>query len=59
MITPPVGLNCYVIGSALRGTVPISTVFRGALWFIATDMITLTLLISFPAIALWLPNLLD
>ena len=59
MITPPVGLNCYVIGSALRGIVPISTVFRGALWFIATDLITLTLLVSFPAIALWLPSLID
>jgi C4-dicarboxylate transporter, DctM subunit len=56
MITPPVGMNCYVIGSALRGTVPLSTVFRGALWFVATDIVTLSLLIAFPAIALWLPT---
>lgn len=59
MITPPVGLNCYVISSALRGVVPLATVFRGALWFILTDLVTLSLLIMFPAIALWLPNLLD
>ncbi|WP_108260873.1 TRAP transporter large permease [Mangrovicoccus ximenensis] len=58
MVTPPVGLNCYVIGSALRGQVPLATVFRGAMWFVATDAATLALLISFPAIALWLPGVL-
>ena len=56
MITPPVGLNCYVIGSALRGIVPLSTVFRGALWFVATDLVTFALLVAFPAISLWLPS---
>jgi len=56
MITPPVGLNCYVISSSLRGTVPLATVFRGALWFVATDIVTLSLLIAFPAISLWLPS---
>lgn len=56
MVTPPVGLNCYVMSSALRGAVPLSTVFRGALWFVATDLITLGLLIAFPMISLWLPS---
>lgn len=58
MITPPIGLNCYVISSALRGTVPLSTIFRGAMWFILTDLITLTLIIAFPAISLWLPSIM-
>ncbi|MBF9032639.1 TRAP transporter large permease subunit [Rhodobacterales bacterium HKCCE2091] len=58
MITPPVGLNCYVINSSLRGAVPLTTVFRGALWFILTDLVTLTLIIAFPAIALWLPSVM-
>lgn len=58
MITPPVGMNCYVIGTALKGIVPLSTVFRGALWFILTDLVTLTLIIAFPVIALWLPSVM-
>lgn len=58
MITPPVGLNCYVISSSLRGLVPLTTIFRGAMWFIATDLVTLTLIIAFPAIALWLPSIM-
>lgn len=59
MITPPVGLNCYVISSALRGVVSLTTIFRGALWFIATDLVTLSLIIAFPAISLWLPSIMD
>lgn len=55
LITPPVGLNCYVIQSALGRSVPLSTVFRGAGWFVATDMVTLGLLIAFPILSLWLP----
>jgi tripartite ATP-independent transporter DctM subunit len=58
MITPPVGLNCYVISSSLRGLVPLTTIFRGAMWFIATDIVTLSLIIAFPAIALWLPSIM-
>ena len=59
MITPPVGLNCYVISSSLRGVVNLTTIFRGALWFIATDLVTLGLIIAFPAIALWLPSIMS
>ena len=58
LITPPVGLNCYVIQSAMGKSVPLSTVFRGAGWFVATDLVTLSLLISFPILALWLPGLM-
>jgi len=59
MVTPPVGLNCYVISSSLGRLVPLTTVFRGALWFVATDIVTLSLIIAFPAIALTLPSLMD
>ena len=58
LITPPVGLNVYVINSALRGLVPLTTVFRGALWFMAMDVVTIALLIAFPAIVLWLPGMM-
>jgi C4-dicarboxylate transporter, DctM subunit len=58
LITPPVGLNVYVIASSLRGAVPLTTVFRGAMWFLAMDLVTLALLIAFPALVLWLPGLM-
>ncbi|WP_370207322.1 TRAP transporter large permease [Pararhodobacter marinus] len=58
LITPPVGLNVYVINSALKGAVPLTTVFRGALWFLAMDVVTLALLVAFPALVLWLPGLM-
>ena len=58
LITPPVGLNVYVINSALRGQVPLPTIFRGALWFMAMDVLTIVILVAFPAITLWLPSLM-
>ena len=58
LITPPIGLNVYVIKSALGDRVNLSEVFRGTIWFIAMDVVTLALLIAFPAIVLYLPNLM-
>lgn len=56
LVTPPVGMNVYVIKSALGERVSLTTVFRGAFGFIAADMVTLGLLIAFPIITLWLPT---
>ena len=39
--------------------IPTTTIFRGIIWFVAADMVTLALLIAFPAISLFLPGLLD
>ncbi|KZM51677.1 C4-dicarboxylate ABC transporter [Labrenzia sp. OB1] len=58
LITPPVGLNVFVIQSALKGAVPMPLVFKGVLWFIAMDVLTLVLLVAFPELTLWLPSLL-
>ena len=55
LITPPVGLNIFVIHSSLRGQIDLSLILRGVVWFIAMDLLTLALLIAFPAITLWLP----
>lgn len=59
LITPPVGLNVYVIKSALGDKVSLPAVFKGAMWFLAMDMVTIGLIIAFPAIALYLPSLMD
>ena len=57
MITPPVGMNIFVLRSVLPD-IPTATIFRGVLPFIAADVVRAVLLIAFPIIALWLPNLM-
>ena len=59
LITPPVGLNVYVIKAALGSMVSLTTIFRGVMWFLAVDMITLTLLILFPWLSLVLVRFMD
>ncbi|SDX11985.1 TRAP transporter large permease [Litoreibacter albidus] len=55
-ITPPVGLNVYVV-AGIRPDIPINGIFR-AIWpFVMIDVLTVALLIIFPSITLFLPNL--
>ncbi len=56
LITPPVGLNVFVLASVLEGKVSISEIFGGLWRFIGIDLIVLILLIAFPAISLILPT---
>lgn len=56
LVTPPVGMNVYVIKSSLGDRVALGTIFRGAAWFVIADLVTLAILIAFPIITLWLPN---
>ena len=58
MITPPLGLNVFVLKGVVGDEVKLETMFRGVLGFLAVDLVTLLLLLSFPAISLWLPSLL-
>jgi C4-dicarboxylate transporter DctM subunit len=56
LITPPVGLNVYVIKGVVGDTVPLEVMFRGIWWFLAMDVFTLAILLAFPDITLFLPN---
>ncbi|WP_339948109.1 TRAP transporter large permease subunit [uncultured Albimonas sp.] len=58
MITPPVGLNVYVVKGVVGDTIPLPTIFRGALWFLAAEVVIMALLIAFPAISTTLPSIL-
>ncbi len=58
LITPPVGLNVFVIHS-LAKDVPMIETFKGVLPFLASDAIRVVLIISFPIISLILPRLLE
>lgn len=59
LITPPVGLNVYVVKSASPIPLSLEDVFMGILPFLLLDVITLALLIAFPQIVLVLPNLMS
>jgi tripartite ATP-independent transporter DctM subunit len=58
LITPPVGLNVFVLRAVLP-QVPITTVFRGVLPFVGADVVRLAILVAFPAISLVLPKLMN
>ena len=55
LIHPPVGMNVFVIKSVIK-EVSFSTIFKGVLPFVMTDLLRLLILILFPIIALWLPS---
>ena len=57
LITPPIGLNCFVV-AGVRPDISAQDVFRGASPFFIADVITVGVLIAFPQIVLWLPNVL-
>lgn len=57
LITPPVGLNIFVLSSVLPD-VKTSTIFKGVTPFWFADIVRLTLIVLIPALSLWLPNLL-
>ena len=55
LIHPPVGMIVFVIKSVI-GDIDFSTIFKGVIPFIITDLCRLVILIAFPAIALYLPS---
>lgn len=57
LLTPPVGLNCYVIAGIARD-VPLGTIFRGITPFVITQAICVVLLVAFPQISMFLVNLM-
>jgi C4-dicarboxylate transporter DctM subunit len=55
LITPPLGLNVYVIKGILP-EVDTATIFKGCIPFLIMDILTLMILFLFPQIVLWLPS---
>lgn len=58
LITPPVGLNVFVIKGIVGNLMATETIFKGILWFLVADIFCVVLLIAFPEITLYLPRLL-
>lgn len=57
LITPPVGMNVYVINN-LAKDVPMMDTFRGVMPFFFAELVRVGLLLAFPALTLWLPKVL-
>lgn len=57
MITPPVGMNVFVLNTVLPDT-QLGTIFRGITPFLLMDLVRLLILVFVPAITLWLPSLM-
>jgi tripartite ATP-independent transporter DctM subunit len=57
LITPPIGLNCFVV-NGVRPDIPLSDVFRGISLFFVADVVTIAVLLAFPEIVTWLPNMM-
>lgn len=56
MITPPFGLNLFVIHASAR-EVPMTETYRGVLPFIASDLVRIGILLKFPVLSLLLPGM--
>ena len=57
LISPPVGMNMFVLNALLPG-VGLGAIYRGCWPFVLVLAIMLGLLIAFPALSLWLPSLM-
>nr|WP_249138896.1 TRAP transporter large permease [Actibacterium sp. MT2.3-13A] len=58
LITPPVGMNVFVISSLAKDTPMIET-FKGVMPFFAAEILRVSILVAFPPVTLWLPRLLS
>ncbi|GAA6188497.1 TRAP transporter large permease [Litorivita sp. NS0012-18] len=59
MITPPIGLNVFVLKGVMGDQIAISTIFKGVMWFICADVLIIALMVAFPDFVLFLPALLQ
>lgn len=55
-ITPPVGISAYIV-SGMAKDIPLSTVFKGVLWFIPSYVITIALIEIFPQLVMFFASL--
>jgi TRAP-type C4-dicarboxylate transport system permease large subunit len=58
LISPPVGMNLFVLNTLLPH-VGLSNIFKGVWPMVLILIITLGILLAFPAISLWLPSMMD
>lgn len=55
MITPPVGMNVFVIKGVVGNLISTTGIFKGIMWFLFVDLVVLALMMFFPDLVLFLP----
>ncbi len=56
LITPPVGLNVFVIKSVSPSSVGLEEIFKGVAWFLILDIVVLAMILLIPEVSLFIPN---
>jgi tripartite ATP-independent transporter DctM subunit len=56
VITPPMGMQVYIMAGVVGNDISVPTLFRGILPFFVMDVLTVVVLVAFPQISLWLPS---
>lgn len=59
LLTPPLGLNCFVVRSTLGDQVSLGTIFAGTGWFLIAEFFIMVLLLGVPSVITWLPSLME
>lgn len=57
MITPPIGMNVFVIKGVVGNLVTTSQIFRGIMWFLVADLVLVLVMVLFPGIIMYLPDM--
>ena len=57
LITPPMGLNVFII-KAMLPDVTLVNIFKGIIPFFFADIVRLAIILIFPSVVMWLPNLM-
>lgn len=56
-ISPPIGLNLFAVLASARSEITSGELFRGVIPFLCVEFVLLGLIVIFPTISLWLPNM--
>jgi len=57
LITPPVGMNAFVVKGIVGDKVKLGTIFSGLIWFIGVEFLLMALFTTFPEIVTFLPDI--
>jgi TRAP-type C4-dicarboxylate transport system permease large subunit len=55
-ITPPFGMSLFIVKGVMGNEISLVELYRGIWWYVALEIVTVAILMAFPAISLWLPN---
>ena len=56
LVTPPIGLNVFVIKSIVGTKIRLESIFLGVSWFLLAEIFVLAAILFIPALSLWLPT---